>query len=296
MVLELGSWKNTILPGLTGTFIDEYLIEPSIIPDLYDVQSSDRYQEKLQTYFGGGLFQPFKGAIPKTQAGEAYNKTIIHTSWGSSIDIEYELAKDDLYSIIGRVRNFSYQARRTKEIDALQIFNHAFDTTVSTGGDGVGLCSTAHPSPVSGVANQSNYGTAPLGYDNFVTARNAMRRFYDLNGIPISVVPNVLLGPVELGEPMIGITESQLKNANFQVSVVNKTWKPQVIISQYLSDINNWFLLASREMKMHLHWYNREPLKIFDDSSTTNLIMTFAGYYRCSRDFTDYRWCYGNNV
>jgi hypothetical protein len=54
--------------------------------------------------------------------------------------------------------------------------------------------------------------------------------------------------------------------------------------------------MASREMKMHLKWYNREPLKLFDDSSTNNLVMTFAGYYRCSRDFTDWKWCFGHNV
>ena len=296
MILELGSWKNTILPGLTGTFIDEYLIEPSIIPDLYDVKSSDRYQEKIESYAGVGLFQPFQGTMPKSQAVEAYTKTILHVSWGNSVDIQYELAKDDLYGVMGRVRNFSYQARRTKEIDAINLFNHAFDTTLATGGDGVSLCATNHPSPITSVANQSNMTSAPLGYDNYVSARNAMRLFYDYNGIVISVIPNVLMVAVGNGENAIGITESQLKNANFQVNVINKTWKPQVIISQYITDPNMWFLMSSREMKMHLHWFNREPLKLFDDSSTSNMVMTFAGYYRCSRDFSDWKWIYGSNA
>jgi phage major head subunit gpT-like protein len=296
-MMTLGNWKNTVLPGLTGTFCNEYLIEQSMIPDLYSVETSDRYQEKIQNYASVGKFQKFLGQIAKVQGSEAYAKTIIHSEWAAGTEIEYRLAKDDMYNVIKpKVMDLAYSARRTKEIDAFDIFNYAFSTTLSTGGDSVALCSSAHPSPISGVANQSNTGTSALSYTSYVTTRNYMRKFYDFNGIVLSVTPDTLMVPVDLGETAIAITESQLKDSNFQVSVINKSWKPKVLISQYLTDTNNWFLMASREMKMHLKWYNREPLKLFDDSSTNNLVMTFAGYYRCSRDFTDWKWCFGHNV
>ena len=34
-MMTLNNWKNTVLPGLTGTFCNEYVIEPSMVPELY---------------------------------------------------------------------------------------------------------------------------------------------------------------------------------------------------------------------------------------------------------------------
>ena len=295
--LQTPSWKATVTPGITMTFVNEFTYSPSIIPDLYDVKPSTMYREVAQTYAGAGNLQKYtSSSIPKLSGQQAYSKTFTHDKFGGIIDIEYELYKDDMYNVIKpQIIDLARSARRTREESAVDLFNHAFDTSYTVA-DSLSLCSTAHTSPVPGVANQSNSGTSALSYNSYVAARNAMRKFKGYNDEKLSILGDTLLVPIDLSETAIGITESQLKDANFQVNVINNSWKPRVIISEYLSDANNWFLMCRKYLKMHNLWFNREPLKLFDDASTSNMVLSFAAYMRYSFGSVDFKWIYGNNV
>lgn len=297
MVLTTPAWKETITPGITMSFINEFTEEASIIPDLFSVQTSSIYRERAQTYAGVGNLQKYTtSSIPKLNGYQAYSKDFTHDKYAGSVDIEFELYSDDHTGIIkNKVIDLARSARRTREESGMDLFNHAADTTY-TCVDALALASTSHTSVVPGVAVQSNLGTAALSYNAYVAARNAMGKFRGYNGEKLGIKGDLLLVPQDQGETAYSIAESQLKDANNAINVINRFWKPRVLITDYLSDNNDWGLISTKYLKMHNVWFNREPLKLFDDSATSNMVLTFSAYMRYSFGSIDWKWIYWSQV
>ena len=70
-----------------------------------------------------------------------------------------------------------------------------------------------------------------------------------------------------------------------------------MIVWDYLSDTNNWFMIDSMLAKMYLNWYDRVPMEFaMDPTSDFSLEARFRGYMRYSYGWDDWRWIYGHNV
>jgi hypothetical protein len=123
-----------------------------------------------------------------------------------------------------------------------------------------------------------------------------MKKFVDWDGNQITTIPDGLLVPIDLQTLALEETLSELKDVNNTVNVIASTYKPKLFVSEYLTDVNNWFMLDTGKMKEHLHWYNRKPFKLMSDQSISTLIMIETGYFRCGFGFDDYRWIYGHAV
>ena len=270
----------------------------SLIPVLFSVQKSTKAVETVVSINGMGDFQEFQGVLEEgVGPSQGYKQTVSHTEFGKKLIIERKLFDDDQYGIMkGMFSELARAAKRTREKSAFNIFKHAFDTTYAAGGDTLALCSTAHVSSVLGVANQSNYGTSALSYDSYIATRKAMRAFTDDNGEIFEVIPDSLMVGNGNGEMAVVITESNLKSADMEVNAINKSWKPQVIETVQITDEKNWFLMDSQMRKDMLVWLDRISLELLRDKSTSTLALVMSGYYRASKFFNDWRWCYGHNV
>lgn len=293
-------WAELLEPGLREIFnvTRDALAAESRIPTLFSVQSSTKAQEH---FLGAGSmsdFQEYEGAIPYDDLDELYKTTFTHAEYAKGFTVERKLVDDDQYGMITpQPRQLALAAMRTREKHGASVFNNAFSASY-VGGDAVALCGSHPLSPTHSGDTHSNTGTTALSYDAVVATRKLMRSYVDDRNELIPVNPDTLIVPPELEDTAYTIVNSQLKpgtgnnDANYASSLVR-----QVVVWDYLTDANNWFLADSMLAKNHLLWLDRVPLEFaVDPTSDFNLKANYRAYMRYSYGWSDWRWVYGHNV
>jgi hypothetical protein len=294
------NWAELLEPGLRTIFNiqRDALAAESRIPLLFNVGTSNKAQEHGLGIGGFGDWQPYKGTIEYDDNEQGFKVTYTHQQYAKGFKVERALVDDDLYNIINeRPRQLALGAVRTREKHAASVFNNAFSATYA-GGDAVALCSASHPRSPSNASVQSNAGTTALSYNAVITTRRLMREYTDDRGELVPINPDTILVPPELEDTAWTIINTINKpgtadnDANFVSSRVRR-----VIVWDYLTDSNNWFMVDSAMAKMYLNWYDRVPLDMaMDPTSDFRLEARFRGYTRYSYGWDDWRWLYGHNV
>jgi len=292
-------WAELLEPGLREIFFQTSgaLAANSRIPALFDVTTSTRAFEEFLSVGSMGNWETYKGAIEYDDLAKGYKTTVTHEEYAKGFKIERKLVDDDQYSLFrDRPAELAMSAMRTREVHAASIFNNAFSTSY-LGGDGKPLCEDDHPKSPSNAATQDNEGTLSLSYANVSATRLLMRAYTDDRGNLIPVQPDTLLVPPELEETAYGIWRTMNKPdtadnlANFTQSYLRN-----VVVWDYLTDANAWFLIDSTMAKTCLKWLDRTPLEFaLDPTSNFRLESRWRGYMRYSYGFKDWRWVYGNN-
>lgn len=293
-------WAELLEPGLRAIFEvqRDALAEASRIPMLFNVTGSNKAQEHDLGVGGMSDWEEYEGAIEYDDFDQLYKTTYTHVEYVKGFKVERKLVDDDQYNIISkRPRQLALTAMRTREKHAASVFNNAFSSSY-TGGDGVSLCNDSHPlSPEHSSDTHDNAGTLALSYDNVVTVRRLMREYPDDRGELVQVNPDTLLVPPELEESAWTIFETMNKpdTADYHANFVRSKLR-QVVVWDYLTDANAWFLIDRGLAKLYLNWFDRVPLEFeMDPTSDFRLEARFRGYMRHSYGWSDWRWLYGNN-
>lgn len=294
------NWAYLLEPGLRTIFFNqtEALAATSRVPMLFNVMNSTKANEYFLGAGGMSDWQEYDGKIIYDDMEQLYRTTLTHTEYVKGFKVERKLVDDDLYNLITpRPAALALSAARTKEKHAASIFNNAFSGSY-TGGDGKALCASDHPLAPLGGGTGDNSGTTALSYDAVVETRRLMREFKDDRGELMAINPDTLLVPPELEETAFAIMRTMNKvditdyHANFVQSQVKN-----LIVWDYLTDADNWFMLDSGMAKMHLLWLNRTELEFaMDPTSDFRLEARFRGYQRYSYGWSDWRFCYGHTV
>lgn len=197
--------------------------------------------------------------------------------------------------INSRPKLLAMVTRRTREKHGMSLFNNAFNTTVFAGGDGLSLCNDAHTF-VGTAATQDNLLTAALSPTAVSSARLAMRDFQDDTGNMINVMGDTIIVPPELEQTAYEIinTEKQVNSANNNANFLKGRYS--VVVSDYLTDTDNWYMVDSKYMKMFLKWFDRTPVEFNKDKDFDTYIGKWSVYNRYSYGFSDWRWILGNQV
>ena len=293
-------WAELLEPGLRSIFDlqRDALAAESKIPMLFNVVDSSKSAEHDLGAGGFGDFEEYKGAIEYDKNDQGYKTTYTHVEYVRGITVERALVDDDLYNVINRrPRGLAMAAERTREKHGASVFNNAFSSSF-VGGDAVSLCNDSHPQSPANAATQDNAGTTALGYAAIIATRKLMRAYNDDRGELVNVQPDIILVPPELEETAWEIVETNLKpgtadnDGNFVRSKINR-----VIVWDYLTDANNWFLVDSQLASLYLNWFNRVDLEFAaDPTSDYSLIAKFRAYMRYSYGWSDWRWIYGHEV
>jgi phage major head subunit gpT-like protein len=212
------------------------------------------------------------------------------------MSVERKLIDDDDYNKISqRARLLGIAADRTRYNHAASMFNQAFSAT-RLGGDGKALCATDHPYSPGSSSTQSNKGTSVLSHDAVVETRKAMMQFKDSRGNPILVNPDTLLVPVDLMDTAQTIVNSQNRSGTAN-NDANTLRGYRVVVSRYLTDNNNWFLIDSTMARTYFNWFDRVAPEFAEDANSDfDLASRFRVYMRYSYGFD--HWCaiYGHEV
>lgn len=283
-------------PGLRKIFIDEYELPEGQRLNLFGIEKSNKATEYDLGIGGTGDLQEFDGTIPYDDFKQQYRTSYTHKEWVKGMKVERKLVDDDQYSIINkRPAQLALVAKRTQEKHAASIFNNAFGTTIFTGGDGYGLCATAHTF-VGTSTTVGNYGTTALSATAVEATRLLMRQFTDESDNLSIARGDTLLIPPALEETAWEIVNATGKmdtadnNPNF-----NKG-KYKIIVWDYLTDANNWFMIDSRMAKLYLKWFDRIPTEFNKDKDFDTYLSKWSVYTRYSYGFSDWSWVYGHAV
>ena len=292
-------WAELLEPGLRQIFdvATGELAAVSKIPVLFNVQGSSKAQEHDLGIGSFGNFTEYKGAIEYDDPEQGWKTTYTHVEFARGFKVERRLVDDDQYNVINSFpRKLAIGAMRKREVDAASVFNNAFSASY-LGGDSVALCGS-HPYSPSNASTQSNAGSTALSYDAVIATRKLMRAFEDDRGELVPINPDTLLVPPELENTAWEILESMGKpgTANNDGNYVRSTGI-NLVVWDYLTDANNWFLVDSTLAMMYLNWFNRVPLEFAaDPTSDYNLVAKYRGYMRYSYGWSDWRWVYGHAV
>lgn len=300
-ILISEQWAEILEPGLRAIFEQTRapLIASAVRPQLFNVQSSTKAQEHDLMLGGMNDWTEYEGQIEYDSTEKGYKTTYTHVEYTKGIQIERKLVDDDQYNVINsRVRMLALTAERTREKHAASVFNNAFSGSY-LGADGVALVSGSHPYGPTNSGTQSNAGSSALSYDSIIATRALMRTYKDDKGELVPVNPDTIVIPPGLEE-----------TAYYATQAINKPESPaggspnfvrskgfNIVVWDYLTDPNNWFMLDSGLAGLYLNWFDRVPLEFaMDPNSDYQLMARYRGYMRYSFGWTDWRFIYGHAV
>lgn len=248
MAISRAQLLKELLPGLNALFGMEYGKYPDEHKEIYEIESSDRSFEE-ETKLSGFSAAPVKNegaAIEYDNAQEAWSARYTHETIAMGFAITEEAIEDNLYdSLSARYTKALARAMAyTKQVKGAAILNGAFSG--ATYGDGVVLCSTAHPLISGGTNSNRPTVAADLNETSLEAAVIQISGWTDERGLLIAAKPKKLIIPSALQFVATRLleTEGRVGTADNDINAIasNGVIPGGYGVNHYLTDTNAWFL------------------------------------------------------
>lgn len=300
------NWSRFVLPIVRREWFQALQAVASPAAQFYGIENSTAAAEYSQGIGDFGLVPEYNastalgtpGALAYDSFAALHETTFTHKEYAKAVAIERKLWDDNQTGQIRRrAQTLGNAFGKTIAAHQSSLLNNAFSSSV-LGGDGVALCSTAHPLNVASASTYSNKGTTALSYAAIVATLQAGKKMADDRGNVMPVFYDTLYVPVELEATAYEQTASLLKPGtnNNDASYLSSAGL-RIVADPFLIDANNWYMLSSEQARMHALWYWRtRPEIALDPSSDFNLVARYRGYMRYSYGWDDARFIYGHEV
>lgn len=300
MAVNLSAIKDLLLPGLRGVE-GKYEMIPSQYDKIFTKHDSKLALERTADMRYLGLAQlKTEGAQTSfdNNAGERYVYNQEHSEIGLGYAITRKAIDDNLYktqfhpSNLGLIESFN----QTKEIYGANVLNTATTYNANVGGDGVALCSTAHPIDGSTYANRPTTDV-DLNEATLLNAMIAIRtNFRDNAGLKVFARGRKLIVPPQLEPVAIRLTKTELRpgTADNDVNAIMSTagGLPEgYMVNDFLTSAYAWFLLTNIDGLSYMERIKFET-DMQVDFVTDNLLV--KGYERYSFGYYNPRAIYGS--
>jgi hypothetical protein len=237
--------------------------------EIFEQESSDRSFEE-ETKLSGFSAAPVKSegsAIEYDNAQEAWTARYTHETVAMGFSVTEEAVEDNLYdSLSARYTKALARAMAyTKQVKGAAILNDAFSSTY---GDGVTLCSTAHPL-ISGGTNSNTPATAAdLNETSLEASVIQIGGWTDERGLLIAARPKKLVIPSALQFVATRLleTEGRVNTADNDLNALknNGAIPEGYAINHYLTDTDAWFLMT--DVPNGLKHFTRTPMQTSMDA------------------------------
>ena len=271
MAISRAQLLKELLPGLNALFGMEYEKYGEEHAEIFETETSERsFEEETKlSGFGAAPVKNEGAAIAYDNAQEAFTARYNHETISMGFSITEEAIEDNLYdSLSARYTKALARAMAyTKQVKAAAILNNAFDPAV-TYGDGVELCSTAHPL-VSGGTNSNEPATgADLNETSLEAAVIQIAAWTDERGLLIASRPTKLVVPPDLQFVATRLLETELRTntADNDINAIRSMGSiPEgYTVNHYLTDTNAWFLMT--DIPNGLKHFVRTPMQTSMDA------------------------------
>lgn len=264
---------------------------------LFSVEKSDKLEETYLEHGDIGTMGEFTGDLDYEDISQGYKMTIEANEMAKGIKIQRKFIRTDQINVVKKLpRMLGLTARRKIASDTWALFNNAFNTSYTTL-DALQLCSTAHTSNDNqGGSNQGNQGTTAFSAVQVEAIRRLMKAYLTNTDQLFEVNPDMLIVPRALEESAYELIKSSGKvdtannNANFHKG------KYKLLVSDWLDDSNNFFVVDSELMKHMLHWNNVDPLEFGQAKDFDGFNAKYRAYMFYGFGASDWRFVYGSEV
>lgn len=301
-VMTTAQFAKLMWPGLNKIFGDSYNQYPEEYVKLFDVASSRKAYEEDQGVTSLGLFKEKSetNGIQFDQLSQSFTMRYVNKTFTSGFVVSQEMIEDNQYdlSVIGNrdSAGLGRMARLTKEYIGANLFNRAFDSTL-TYGDGYQMIGTAQPTKTGGtwantLATQSDFSELALEQALIDIAGEK-----DDRGNIIAVKAYSLHIPKELEFEVHRVLNSALQSgtANNDLNAVKSLGKLPggVHINHFFTDPDAWFIRTDITKDTGLRWFDRVPVEFAMDNEFTTTNALYRARFRCSAGISDKRAIYG---
>jgi len=299
MAMNRAQFAKMLEPGLNTLFGLEYDQYPPEWSAVFSQNTSQKAFEEdvLLEGFGNAPVKAEGAAISYDAASQQWTARYQHETIALAFSITEEAEEDGLYgSIASRyTKALARSMASTKEIKAANVLNNAFSGSGVTGGDGVTLCNTSHPTR-SG--NQSNTlsTAADLSETSLEQILINIADMKDDRGLRIAAQGRMLVIPTAYTFVAERLLESQLRTgtADNDINAIRAGgYLPQGYhVMRRLTDSDAWFVTT--DVPDGLKHFQRSPLKkgMEGDFETGNV--RYKVRERYSFGFTDWRGVFGS--
>lgn len=300
MAVNLSAIKDLLLPGLRGVE-GKYQQIPTQWDKVFEKTKSNLALERTaeMRYLGVAALKTEGSAVQfDNNAAERYIYNQEHYEIGLGYAITRKAIDDNLYKTQFTPTNLGLNESfaQTKEIYAANILNTATTYSAAVGGDGVALCSTAHPIDGTTIGNRPATDV-DLNEAALLNSMIAVRQnFKDMAGLKIFARGRKLIVPPTLEPVAIRLTKTELRpgTADNDVNAIHTTagGLPEgYMVMDFLTSNFAWFLQTNIKGLVYM---DRTPyeMDMQVDFTTDNLLV--KGYERYSFGYYNWRSLYGS--
>ena len=295
MTISRGGFAALLSPGLQKVFLNEFDVWEPEYTEIYNIDQSNKQFEEEQLITGFGIMNTKTegAAVTYEDISQGYTTRYTHTTFEKAVRITQEMYEDDLYGVMkNMVGALARSAKQRMEVDGASTFNNAFSSSF-VGADGVALISAVHPLSIGGTQSNALAASSDLTVASLQEAVQVLETCQDEKGVQLALRAKTLLVPPARQWQAYELTGSQYKPgvSDNEINVLKgKGIVP--VVNHYLTDTNNWFLLAD-DHKVTWKW--RVKLSFFTGNDFDTDDAKSKARMRYSKGFTDWRGVTGSN-
>jgi len=299
MAISRAQLVKELEPGLNALFGMEYDRYDSEHAEIYDTETSDRAfeEEVMLSGFGNAQTKSEGAGVSFDSANEAYTARYTHETIALAFALTEEAIEDNLYDRLGAryTKALARSMAHTKQVKAAATLNNAFSSSF-TGGDGVELCSTAHPLSGGGTFANEPSVAADLNETSLEDALISISTFVDERNMIIALRGMKLIIPPQLQFIADRLLESTLRPGTAD-NDVNATRNMGMVpdgytVNHFLTDTDAFFIKTASPNGFKL--FERSPLATSMEADFDTGNMRFKARERYSFGFSDPRCVFGS--
>tara|TARA_S200002703_G_scaffold119907_2_gene105659 strand:- start:211 stop:1122 length:912 start_codon:yes stop_codon:yes gene_type:complete len=299
MAISRSQLVKELEPGLNALFGMEYDRYDNEHAEIFETESSDRAfeEEVMLTGFGNAKVKSEGGAIEYDSANETFTSRYTHETIALAFAITEEAIEDNLYDrLAGRyTKALARSMSQTKQVKAAAVLNNAFNSSFA-GGDGVELCSTAHPLATGGTFSNELATPADLNETSLEQSLIDIAAYVDERGLKIAAQGRKLIIPKELQFTAERLMKSDLRTgtADNDINAVRSMGMiPEgYVVNHFLTDTDAFFIKT--DVPNGFKYFERTPIRTAMEGDFDTGNMRFKARERYSFGFSDPRCVFGS--
>ena len=197
MAISRAQMMKELLPGLNALFGLEYNTYENEHEAIYETEGSERsFEEEVKlSGFGAAPVKSEGSGIAYDTAQEHFTARFNHETIALGFSITEEAVEDNLYDQVSAryTKALARAMAYTKQTKAAYLLNNAYTAANFVTGDGLELCSLAHPTVAGGTVANELTTASDLNETSLEQAVIDIAAFTDDRGLLISARPRRLI-------------------------------------------------------------------------------------------------------